>query len=435
MKIRLSLLALLSLFLSSCVINGKNSSSLNIDGTGVSASSSNFGSESKRILLTYSGSAANKEFTNSLIEKFKEERKNIGDNNIYDILYLEREPNQVTFFGGNWKSGPDIYEFTTDRFSELYKLGVLSKITGTNANFINENYGNYGKNLATFNGDYYAYPYTGDSTYYIHYNKSFFTSDDVKSIETMLNKAQLAGKKIGFPLNDSYYGGAILYSFGASCNTNYDNDGNIVSINANFNTDKGLKGAKAIQTIASHPALVNAGVYPLSDDDSDIVAVISGHWNSSYYKNKFYSNYACAVMPTITIDGDTKHLSAFLDGLAFGINPKSLEGDIDRITAAHDLAKFLSNEESQLARFENQSLPPCNINAITNEKISSNPNVKTIISQYDFAITQNNIPKSFWQESGNLLYLILEGSIKTEDDLVENVNLLNDNIIKNTEIM
>ena len=427
MKIKLSIIPLMTLLLSSCVIQNSNASG------DLNSKNSTIGSKiPKTIKLTYSGSASNKEFNNSLFEKFKKERKNAGDKNTYIIDYYECDPNLVTSKIENWSSGPDIYEFTTGSFKELYKLGALSKLTDANATFINENYSDYGKKLATYNGEYYAYPYAGDSTYYIHYNKSFFNENDVKSIETMLDLALTHGKKIGFPLDDSFYGGAIMFTFGANCNVSFDETGSVISTTADFNTEEGIKAAKAIQKIGNHPAWKNAGLYPYVDAaiDNDTVAYISGHWYSSFYKNKFEEKYACAAMPTITIDGDTKHLSAFLDGLAFGINPKSLDSDNDRLVAAYELAKFLSNEESQLARFEDQNLAPCNIDAITNNKISSNPNAQAIISQYEFAITQNNIPTNFWTSVSTLLDSIVHDEINSDQGFVEALNSFNDSIIK-----
>ena len=39
-------------------------------------------------------------------------------------------------------------------------------------------------------------PLTADNGYFMFYDKSFFTEDDVKSLDTMMDKAAAAGKKV-----------------------------------------------------------------------------------------------------------------------------------------------------------------------------------------------------------------------------------------------
>ena len=51
-------------------------------------------------------------------------------------------------------------------------------------------------------GKMYGVPYT-DNTWFMYYDKSTFSEDDIKSLDTMVSKAVVA-----FPLNDSWYIGA-----------------------------------------------------------------------------------------------------------------------------------------------------------------------------------------------------------------------------------
>lgn len=49
---------------------------------------------------------------------------------------------------------------------------------------------------ATVNGTLYAYPATADNGYFMFYNKEYFTEEDVKSLDTMMQIAADNGKKI-----------------------------------------------------------------------------------------------------------------------------------------------------------------------------------------------------------------------------------------------
>ena len=61
------------------------------------------------------------------------------------------------------------------------------------------------------------------------------------------------------------------------------------------------------------------------------------------------------------------------------------------------LAEFLTNEESQLARFKKQELGPSNIKAAANPDVAANVALKALADQAPFAHSQNDVLGSFWQ--------------------------------------
>ena len=350
--------------------------------------------DSNVIKLEYSGTANNQTFNESLFEKFKEARKAAGDTHEYEITYVAHGPDAVDSEVQDWEVGPDVYEFASDKITGLYEKGALAKIVGDNATFIEENNSELGKDLAKFNEAYYAYPYTGDNTYYLQYDKSFFSADDVKSIETILSKAADADKKVGYNLKTAFWGGGAMFTFGADYKMTFDVDGAVSNIEADFDTEKGLKAAKAIYTIMRSPAWQDAMEAPTPTNN--LVACVAGTWDIKAYKEALGENYACAVMPTVTIDGDTKNLGAFLGGKLFGINPQRAGTDTDRLLAAHELAKFMSGKEAQLARFDDQGVAPCNLDAAKEERVLSDPNVKVLLEHSNYAHAQTAVPAKFW---------------------------------------
>jgi arabinogalactan oligomer/maltooligosaccharide transport system substrate-binding protein len=166
--------------------------------------------EGKTIKLEYSGTASDKEFNLSLFEDFKAARKAAGDKNTYEISYVEHGPDKVDSEIVDWTTGPDVYEFASDKITGLYQKGALAKLSPVQAAWVKANNSQLGYDLATFNGSVYAYPYTGDNTYYLQYDASKFTADEVKSVESILAKCEKEGWLFGYNLEEAYWGGGAF---------------------------------------------------------------------------------------------------------------------------------------------------------------------------------------------------------------------------------
>lgn len=383
--------------------------------------------EGKTIKLEYSGTGSNKEFNLQLFEDFKADRKAKGDKNTYEITYVEHGPDKVDSEVLDWVVGPDVFEFASDKITELYKKGALAKVTGSNAEFVEESNSELGVSLSKFNDQIYAYPYTGDNTYYLQYDKSKLTADDVSSVEKLLAKAEQLEMKVGYALKTAFWSAGALFTFGADYKVTYTEDGDLNSITADFNTDKGVKAAKAIYKVLNSPVWQDAMEAPTPTNN--LVACFAGTWDIAAYKEALGENYACAPMPTVTIDGETKHLGAFLGGKLLGVNPQRSNGNKDqaRLVAAHQLAVFLSGKECQLKRFDNQGVAPCNKAAAAEQRVQNSENVKVLIEQAKFAHAQTAVPAGIWTAPTVLVEGMLDGTI-TEDGIEAACATLNESI-------
>lgn len=385
------------------------------------------GGEGKTIELEYSGTASERDFNVELFEDFKAARKAAGDKNTYNITYVEHGPDKVDSEVQDWTIGPDVFEFASDKITGLYQKGALARLTPTQAKWVKDNNSDLGYDLASFNGSTYAYPYTGDNTYYFQYDKSIITNpDDAKSIERILEIANEKGLKLGYNLKEAFWGGAAMFTFGADYEMSFDEDGSIKSISADFDGEKGLKAAKAIKMIMENKAWSNEMAAPTPDNK--LLGCIAGTWDIKTYKDALDENYACAPMPTVTIDGETKHLGAFLGGKLFGVNPARAGQDTTRLKAAHELAKFLSDKECQLKRFDHASIAPCNKAAAAEQKVLDNENVKVLIQHAEYAHAQTAVPDQFWTAPVTLTTAFADGTIKTDAQIQEAVKQFNDSV-------
>lgn len=384
--------------------------------------------DGKTITLNYSGTPSDKNFNMSLFESFKDERKKLGDKNTYVINYLEIGPDKIDSTVLDWgaENAPDVYEASSDKIGILYQKGALAKLGSKYSEYIETYMKGFGETLVYMNNGYYGYPYTGDNTYYLQYDKSVFTEEDVKSMEKLLDKAHEKGYKVAYKLQEPFWSAAVFFTFGADYKTQYDEDGNVVEISADFNSDKGLKAAKALYQIIKHPAWINSSGAPAPE--SKIKATISGTWDISALKEYFKENYGCAVMPTITMEGDTKNLGCFVGGKFFGVNPQVSKGDTERLQAAHELAMYLSGEKAQTERYEKYGIGPCHSESMKNPSMASNPNMIVLNEQSKFGHPQDAVPANFWVATEKFIAGIIDGSV-TLNNMQEAINTLNNSIV------
>lgn len=385
--------------------------------------------EGKTIQLTYSGTASDEEFNMGLFEDFKAARKAAGDLNTYEITYEQHGPDKVDSEVIDWGVGPDVFEFASDKLAGLYNKGALAKVSGKYAKFIDEELNYFGQVCATFNDTYYAYPYTGDNTYYLQYDSSVITAEQAKTMKGVLDAAHAAGMKVGYNLGEGFWGAGAMFTFGADFNITFTEDGNIASVAADFNSEKGLKAAKAILEIVNHPAFVNTADVP--NATNELAATIGGTWNITGIKAFYGENYACAVMPTVTVDGEEKHLGAFLGGKLLGVNPQRAAGDTDRLQAAHELAKFLAGKECQLKRFEHAEIAPCHLEAAKDPAVQASPNVAVLAAQGEFAHAQTSVPDGVWS-APNVMVTAMVNKECTSENLQTYIDAFNNTVIGKT---
>lgn len=365
--------------------------------------------------LVYSGTQSDKDFTLKLIDNFKTMKKESGDDTNYVIDYVSHGPDMVDSEIIDWTAAnsPDVYEYAPDKLAILYDKGALAEIRSTYKDFIDTKINDFGKSNATLNGKYYGYPYTGDNTYYFQYDKRVFTSEDVKSMERILEVAAEKNAKVAYPLETAFWGAGVMFTFGADYSIEFDRDGKVAGVTADFDTDKGLKGAKALVKIMQSPAYVN-DADSVPSETNGIVGGIAGTWKITDYKKALGENYGCAPMPTITIGEETKNIGAFVGGKLLGVNPLRAQNDVKRLTAAHELAMYLAGEECQNKRYDELSWGPCNVDSLKRSDIQADANMVVLNEQLKFAHAQTSTPTNLWDAATKLVAGIKDGTYSVE---------------------
>ncbi len=92
------------------------------------------------------------------------------------------------------KSAADVFAFADDQLNELVQAGALQEVQLNPDDMKSRNLP-ASVDAATMNDKLYAYPMTADNGYFLYYDASVLSAEDVQSVDTMLEKAAAAGKK------------------------------------------------------------------------------------------------------------------------------------------------------------------------------------------------------------------------------------------------
>ena len=159
------------------------------------------------VTLTMWGAEEDQDLLREISDKFIEKYGNYGGK-ITINLGTQSESTAKDTVLTDPTAAADVYAFADDQLNELVKAGALQEVQ-LNADDVKSRNTPASVDAATIDGKLYAYPLTADNGYFMFYDKSFFTEDDVKSLDTMLDKAAAAGKKVSMDVANGWY----LYSF------------------------------------------------------------------------------------------------------------------------------------------------------------------------------------------------------------------------------
>lgn len=279
----------------------------------------------------------------------------------------------------------DVFVYPDDQLIRLVQADALYEVTRNHDAIVQAN--SLGSvNAATYKETLYGYPMTADNGYFLFYDKSVLTEEDVKTLDGILAACEKAGKQFNFDIANGWY--LASFFLGNGCMITLDDNGNQI---CDFNSEKGAEAAKAVAALCAHPAFLPGDQNILTGTIGDTVAAgVCGTWVADAVKERLGENYAAVKLPTFTVNGEQVQMGSFGGCKILGVNTQSMYP-----VEAMNLAEFLTSEESQLRRFEVRGYGPSNVNAAKNEKIASDPALSALAAQSEFAVTQLIIG-DFW---------------------------------------
>ena len=355
------------------------------------------------VTLTMWGAEEDQDLLRQISDKFIEENKDKVNLTINIGVQSESECKDTVL--NDPEAAADVYAFADDQLNQLVAAGALQEIPAEmNLEDVKTRNSPASVDAATIDGKLYAYPLTADNGYFMFYDSSFYTEEDVQSLDTMLEKAAAAGKKVSMDLANGWY----LYSFyaGAGLELGLNEDG--VTNFCNWNEAPGADVTQAIIDIAKNPGFVS-----LKDESftgelkaGNLVAGVNGTWRANDAAEVWGDNYAACKLPTYTLNGEQVQMASFSGFKLIGVNRHS-----KNVGWAMMLADYVTNEENETLRFEMRGQGPSNLKALEN---AASPALTAVVAQSEFASLQR-VGNNFWTPAESLGSILAKGNAEGKD--------------------
>lgn len=367
---------------------------------------SSFAMAEETIKLTMWGGDLHQELLGILVEQFKAANP---DQTFEIVIGVQSEGTARATVLSDIQAAADVFAFADDQINDLVTAGALQPVMIDAEHVIEANGGpESGAVLAaSVDGVLYAYPMTASNGYFMYYDKSVFTADDVKTFDKMLEVAAAKDKKVTMQMGSAWYN----YSFfkGAGLYADLINDGSNMTAcnwNATENNPTGAQVVEAMLNIAKNPAFValDDPGFQSAVTNGTVAAGINGTWNATVCQEAWGENYAAAKLPTYTVNGEQVQMGSFAGYKLVGVNAYSAN-----VGWAMKLAQFITEEAAQTLRFEMTGEGPSNVVVATSEAVLAAPAIAALSEQSAFATAQR-VGGNYWASGDTLGTIILNGN-------------------------
>ena len=321
------------------------------------------------------------------------------------------------------EAAADVFAFANDQLNDLVAAGALLDLSGQVSAVLPAYAGKTLEDVMAANGEgsvaasskdgkLYAFPMGGGNNYFLYYDSTKVTAEQAESWDGILAAAEASGSKVGMTYASGWYNASFFLGAGFIADMNPDST---TVIDWNGTSSKGYTGVdvvKAMSAIAANPSFLAIPDGGISNEiaSGTLCAVISGTWDAGAAEAAFGEGYAATKLPTFTCAGDQVQMSCYSGFKLMGVNAYSKNSG-----RAVLLAEYLTNEESQAARFASRQLAPTNLNAAADEAVASNIAIAASAAQDVYGSVQN-VGGKYWDPTATLGQMIANGELNGVDD-------------------
>ena len=373
--------------------------------------------EKQTVALRMWGAEEDQDFLQQMAESFAEEYADAAD--ITVEVGVESESTAKDTVLTDVEAAADVYSFASDQLPDLVNAGALQSIDE-----MDEALQAYaGKSVAdveaantadsveacTYEDTLYAFPRTADNGYFLFYDSSVLSEEDVASWDSLLAKAGEAGKKVGMTLASGWYNASFFYSAGFTTGLNEDGS---TSMDWNGEADyTGVEVTQAMLNITGNPAFM-----AVADGDSSnqlasgqLCAAVSGTWDAQVAQEVFGEGYAATKLPTFTIAGDQVQQASVSGYKMVGVNAHS-----ENAGWAALLADYITSEDAQRTQFEERQIGPSNIAVLESDEVQANVALAALSAQNEFGVVQF-AGQNYWDPAATFGEIVAKGELDVND--------------------
>ena len=319
------------------------------------------------------------------------------------------EGDAKTNVGTDPSAAADVYLFANDQIPDLIKANGIAELGGSTVEEMKKNNSATTVNTVTYNGSVYGYPFTAN-TWFMYYDKSVFSDEDIKSLDAMLEKG-----KVAFPLDNSWYIAAFYVANGC---TLFGEDGGNADAGIDFSGDKAVAVTNYLVDLVANKNFANGDVGTVSDAK----AFFSGTWDYQKAVDAYGDNVGIAQLPAITIDGQQKLMKSFAGSKAVGVNPATaLYAEHPEIAVA--LAAWLANTGSQQMHYDLRNIIPTDNNIDVGDDALAKAQMDTMANTSVVQPLQDGMGQ-YWTPAQSMGEEIVKGTV-THDNAAEKTEAMN----------
>ena len=340
--------------------------------------------------------------------------------NITWVFEVCAEGDAGTMVSKDPSAAADVYAFANDQLGTLIQANGIARLGGDALAQVQADNSETMIQSVTSGDGVYGVPFTGN-TWFMYYDASFYTEEDIKSLDAMMAKGTVA-----FPVTNTWYLPAFYYAVGG---TMFGADGTDGAAGVAFGGEAGAAATTYVAEALKAGTLIDdangAGLDGLRN--GTVHAIFSGTWDAGNVAEALGENYAAAQLPTATINGEECQLYSFAGSKAYAANPNSAN-----LKAATALAAWLGSSEMQDLHYELRSgeVIPCSVELIASGEYDVDPaavaqnNTIANTSKLQPTITEMG---TYWNNADSMGKALANGEI-TADNAAEMTEKWNDGL-------
>lgn len=281
----------------------------------------------------------------------------------WDITFVygvADEASAATQVAQDPEASADVFMYANDTLTIMTDANALAKFGGKYREEIESTNSEEVLTSLIKEDNLYGVPFT-TNTWFMYYDKSVFSEEDIKNLDTMLEKGSVA-----FPFTNSWYLPAFYIGNGCTL----FGDGTQEDKGVDFGGENAVEVTEYLVDLAANPNFkIDADGSGLAGlRDGSISAIFSGSWDANAVSEALGENMGVAALPTYTLNGAEKQMMSYAGSKAIGVNPYS-----KNMVPAVELAVYLGSAEAQLSHYNLRNVIPCNTELLKDAEVSEDP--------------------------------------------------------------
>lgn len=377
----------------------------------------------KNAKLKVWGSQEDQEMYKKMIEAFQKEVPEAADWEIEQAVVMGADAKTELLKDAS--AAADVFDFASDQVMELQAANALYRITKNKDEIIANNL-DTAIQSASVDGELYGYP-VASTTFLMFYDKSMYTEEEVKNLNTMMEKQLPEGvTNFSMDIDNGWYNSCFFQAAGCRL---FGEDGTDPK-SCDFNSEKGLLAGNYLADLATNPKFANqdGAVLLKAFENRTLGATFTGGWDAELIKGYLGDDYGVTKLPEVTFeDGTTAQLASMMNFNLTGVNAQTKYP-----AEAMLLAEWMTNSDTALEmRYEMR--PAASTNKKMEETIAAdteNEALKALTEQAQLSVLQTSIPQvaNFWTPTEAFGAGLMNQSI-TRDNMQESLDTMVKNIL------